>query len=129
MRWKKAQIANEAAFQDETGKFNLLGFRDALARAGLDEASYVKLIQQDLNARQITDAIRLDCLILLHFQQKLLNGASNAASLIMLPSTLTHLKKQTHLDLSLMHGMRQIKKRIIALTCVLSWRLFFHQKI
>ena len=55
---EKAQIANEAAFQDETGKFNLLRFRDALARAGLDEASYVKLIQQDLNARQITDAIR-----------------------------------------------------------------------
>ena len=54
---EKAHIAGEPAFQDETGRFNLLRFQDALARAGLNEEAYLNYIRTDLNSGQIFSAL------------------------------------------------------------------------
>lgn len=54
---EKQAIANEPAFKDELGQFSALRFRDTLARAGMDEADYLKFIGQLLMQNQITDAM------------------------------------------------------------------------
>ena len=54
---EKAHIAGEPAFQDDTGRFNLLRFQDALARSGLNEEAYLNYIRNDLNSGQIFSAL------------------------------------------------------------------------
>ena len=54
---EKAHIAGEPAFRDETGRFNLLRFQDALARSGLTEEGYLNYIRNDLNSGQIFSAL------------------------------------------------------------------------
>ena len=54
---EKAHIAGEPAFRDDTGRFNLLRFQDALARSGLTEEGYLNYIRNDLNSGQIFSAL------------------------------------------------------------------------
>ena len=54
---EKAHIAGEPAFRDDTGRFNLLRFQDALARSGLTEEAYLNYIRNDLNSGQIFSAL------------------------------------------------------------------------
>ena len=54
---EKKHIAGEPAFRDETGRFNLLRFQDALARAGINEEGYLNYIRNDLNSGQIFSAL------------------------------------------------------------------------
>ena len=54
---EKAHLTNEPAFQDETGRFSALRFNSAISRAGLDEATYLSYLQQDLQRTQLFDAM------------------------------------------------------------------------
>lgn len=54
---EKAHLASEPAFQDKTGRFSALRFNSAISRAGLDEASYLNYLRQDLQRTQIFDAM------------------------------------------------------------------------
>ena len=54
---EKAHLANEPAFQDETGRFSALRFNSAISRAGLNEAAYLDYLRQDLQRTQLFDAI------------------------------------------------------------------------
>ncbi|MCE2517409.1 MAG: peptidyl-prolyl cis-trans isomerase, partial [Alphaproteobacteria bacterium] len=54
---EKSHVANETAFLDETGQFSVLRFRDTLARAGLDEESYLNYVNGELQGGQIFAAL------------------------------------------------------------------------
>jgi peptidyl-prolyl cis-trans isomerase D len=54
---EKAHLANEPAFQDETGRFSALQFSNVISRADLDEASYFNYLRQDLLRAQLIDAL------------------------------------------------------------------------
>ncbi len=54
---EKDHLANEPAFQDETGRFSALRFNSAISRAGLDENSYLDYLRQDLQRTQLFDVL------------------------------------------------------------------------
>lgn len=54
---EKTHIAQEPAFLDDTGRFSVLRFQDTLARAGLNEESYLAYINNDLQRGQLFSAL------------------------------------------------------------------------
>jgi peptidyl-prolyl cis-trans isomerase D len=56
---EKNHLANQIAFQDETGVFSPLRFNSFLGRAGLDEAGYLSYLQHALKQQQLFDALTI----------------------------------------------------------------------
>ena len=55
--WEKIDITNEPSFQDETNRFSVIHFQDALARANLTEGEYLNLVRSKLMHEQLMGAI------------------------------------------------------------------------